>query len=118
MFATGDHFEGQMRDGLMHGHGSYTSASGLVYKGSFRDGMRSGSGVLTRLPGYMPPTEGEPEITFYEGLWAHDLQHGTGTSRYSDNSTYDGQWANGNRAVSFPPTSTFQIFRNPICDCW
>ncbi|XP_026218330.1 alsin isoform X2 [Anabas testudineus] len=41
-----DYYQGQWKDGKMHGLGTYRYASGEVYDGSFQDGMRHGHGML------------------------------------------------------------------------
>ncbi|XP_008323300.1 alsin isoform X3 [Cynoglossus semilaevis] len=40
-----DHYEGQWKEGKMHGLGTYRYANGEIYDGSFQDGMRHGHGM-------------------------------------------------------------------------
>ena len=39
MFANGDVYEGNYRNGKAHGYGVFTSAGGLVYKGNWLDDL-------------------------------------------------------------------------------
>ncbi|XP_018516602.1 alsin isoform X1 [Lates calcarifer] len=91
-----DHYQGQWKDGKMHGLGTYRYASGEVYDGSFQDGMRHGHGMLrsgklnTSSPSvfigqwlqdkktgygvFDDITKGEK----YMGMWQDHLRQGTG----------------------------------------
>ena len=44
-------YEGGMRDGKPHGHGTYTFADGSRYEGEWRDGKPHGHGTYTRAHG-------------------------------------------------------------------
>nr|XP_033471621.1 alsin isoform X4 [Epinephelus lanceolatus] len=91
-----DHYQGQWKDGKMHGLGTYRYASGEVYDGSFQDNMRHGHGMLrsgklnTSSPSvfigqwlqdkktgygvFDDITKGEK----YMGMWQDHLRQGTG----------------------------------------
>ncbi|KAL7369975.1 hypothetical protein ABVT39_015002 [Epinephelus coioides] len=91
-----DHYQGQWKDGKMHGLGTYRYASGEVYDGSFQDSMRHGHGMLrsgklnTSSPSvfigqwlqdkktgygvFDDITKGEK----YMGMWQDHLRQGTG----------------------------------------
>ncbi|XP_047432727.1 alsin isoform X2 [Mugil cephalus] len=91
-----DQYQGQWKDGKMHGLGTYRYASGEVYDGSFQDGMRHGHGMLrtgklnTSSPSvfigqwlqdkktgygvFDDITKGEK----YMGMWQEHLRQGTG----------------------------------------
>ena len=47
-YTTGDMYEGDWKDKLRHGSGTFTcAADGKVYAGEFADGLKHGSGTLT-----------------------------------------------------------------------
>ncbi|CAN9498441.1 unnamed protein product [Ophioblennius macclurei] len=91
-----DHYQGQWKEGKMHGLGTYRYASGEVYEGSFQEGMRHGHGMLrtgklnTSSPSvfigqwlqdkktgygvFDDITKGEK----YMGMWQDHLRQGTG----------------------------------------
>ena len=58
MWASGDVYEGDFKDGKQHGKGKYTLASGDVYEGDFKDGKQHGKGKYSSADG-----------TTYEGIW-------------------------------------------------
>ncbi|XP_067358125.1 alsin isoform X2 [Channa argus] len=96
MLNKNDYYQGQWKDGKMHGLGKYRYASGEVYDGFFQDGMRHGHGVLrsgklnTSSPSvfigqwlqdkktgygvFDDITKGEK----YMGMWQDHLRQGTG----------------------------------------
>ena len=45
VYASGNIYEGQMKDGKRHGQGRYTLVNGDVYEGSFRNNRFEGHGV-------------------------------------------------------------------------
>ena len=46
--ATGDVYEGDWKDNLRHGSGTFTcAADGKIYEGEFADGLKHGRGTLT-----------------------------------------------------------------------
>ena len=42
-----NHYEGQVKDGLMHGKGKVTSPKGIVIEGTFENGRPEGEAVLS-----------------------------------------------------------------------
>ncbi|XP_041835211.1 alsin isoform X2 [Melanotaenia boesemani] len=96
MLNKNDHYQGQWKDGKMHGLGTYSYTSGEVYDGFFQDGMRHGHGMLrsgklnTSSPSvfigqwlqdkktgygvFDDITKGEK----YMGMWQDHLRQGTG----------------------------------------
>ena len=45
-FANGDHYRGELKNGVAHGYGIYTWTNGNKYIGHFRDGKADGMGSL------------------------------------------------------------------------
>lgn len=91
-------YEGQLVDGVPHGHGTivYSEASsalgstdlhanmseGLMYEGSFVHGREHGWGVLT---------DGS-DVTLYEGEVCEGRIAGSGTWYFANGDRYEGEW--------------------------
>ena len=92
-WADGDRFEGQYRDGKVHGRGryswkgtgEYTGREGR-HEGQWRDGKAHGHGVKVW-----------PDGGRYEGQWRDGKQHGRGTYTWPNGNRYQGQWRDGKR---------------------
>ncbi|MDA0577938.1 MAG: hypothetical protein O3B24_07560 [Verrucomicrobia bacterium] len=82
-FPSGDHYEGEMENGVMHGWGIYTHRSGDRYDGQFREGLRHGHGTLVYANGDK-----------YTGDFQADLRSGTGSLFTQNGDRYAGQFAN------------------------
>ncbi|XP_047226297.1 alsin-like isoform X4 [Girardinichthys multiradiatus] len=67
-----DTYQGQWREGKIHGFGKYKYASGEVYEGCFCDGQRHGYGMLSS--GKLALTSSSVFI----GHWVHDKKTGYG----------------------------------------
>ncbi|XP_062853828.1 alsin [Trichomycterus rosablanca] len=67
-----DHYQGQWKDGKMHGFGTFRYATGEVYEGSFQDNMRHGHGMLRS--GKLNSTS--PSV--FIGQWVNDKKTGYG----------------------------------------
>ncbi|KAG7393818.1 hypothetical protein PHYBOEH_006001 [Phytophthora boehmeriae] len=89
VFANGDKYEGEFRQGFRHGHGVFTSKHGArVYDGEWRRGEQHGVGKERWL------ANGDR----YEGEYQHDVFHGKGVqTRGSSKNKYDGEFQNGRR---------------------
>src|SRR5574343_1875170 len=72
LYANGTVYEGDWRNGEMHGKGEYTYANGSVYYGDWRDGKERGKGRLTLVKG-----------TVYYGDWRDGRLHGKGEYTYA-----------------------------------
>jgi hypothetical protein len=83
-FADGSRYEGDWRDGKMHGQGTYTSPDGLSYSGGWLSGVMSGTGRLKSGNG-----------NFYVGNFSNGLFHGRGTFIESNGNVFDGEWYRG-----------------------
>lgn len=81
-------YEGQLDDGVRHGHGKCVFPTGDVYEGAFRNGMRHGAGVYTykRRPG-------KQRQRVYEGEWRRSKRHGEGKETWEDGTVYEGAFA-------------------------
>jgi len=82
--ATSDIYEGEVKNGLRHGNGTYTFADGKKYIGQFKDDMYFGSGTLIM-----------PDGSKYVGQFKDDQFNGQGTYTWADQSRYTGQFING-----------------------
>jgi len=49
-FANGDRYDGEVRHGVRHGMGTFTSANGAKYVGEFAGGKMHGRGTYTSPP--------------------------------------------------------------------
>uniref|UniRef100_A0A3B4X9Y3 Alsin Rho guanine nucleotide exchange factor ALS2 n=1 Tax=Seriola lalandi dorsalis TaxID=1841481 RepID=A0A3B4X9Y3_SERLL len=82
-----DHYQGQWKDGKMHGLGTYRYASGEVYDGSFQDGMRHGHGMLRS--GKLNTSS--PSV--FIGQWLQDKKTGYGVfDDITKGEKYMGMW--------------------------
>jgi hypothetical protein len=77
-------YDGQWKDGLMHGKGVYIFQSGAIYDGDFLDGKQHGKGVIIYCNG-----------ASYEGDWKFGLQHGMGKFTHTNVLEYEGEFARG-----------------------
>jgi len=83
----GDTYEGEWKDGKLHGQGKHTYAYGYTYEGEWKDGMRHGQGKETH--GQGKETHGERT---YEGEYKDGERHGQGKSTDAFGNTYEGRW--------------------------
>ncbi|TMW59930.1 hypothetical protein Poli38472_004999 [Pythium oligandrum] len=79
-------YEGQWRDGRMHGEGKYTRIDGGFYEGTWVDGLAHGIGKEVSM------VTGE----VYEGNWKKGQRHGEG-SVIRNGKRRKGLWENGQR---------------------
>ena len=66
---TGDHYEGELQEGQLHGHGVYTYADGSAYDGEWKNGKKSGHGVYTSA---LSDEIGPMVKTTQEGTWRNN----------------------------------------------
>ena len=95
-FKTGDHYEGEYVQGIIHGEGVYTSAKTGVYKGAFVQAKRQGKGVLER--------DGQR----FEGEFVQDQFEGGGEHTYRTQDTFLGEWSDGKKSGRGTYTYTSQ----------
>lgn len=86
-FGGGAIYEGNIVNGVAHGHGRYTYANGDVYKGTFSSGALTGNGRITWHTG---------EI--YEGSVVNGLPHGKGVWTDGRGNRYVGEFQEGKRS--------------------
>jgi 1-phosphatidylinositol-4-phosphate 5-kinase len=79
-------YQGEWRQGMMHGVGTYESACGRSrYSGGWVKDVKSGLGKQVFSSG-----------DIYEGLWEKGLPNGPGRYKFYQNQCeYDGEWSNG-----------------------
>lgn len=76
--ALNETYDGEFKDGLMHGQGSYTSKNGIKYVGTFIRGKKEGNGILETPHGKL------------SGHFANDVINGQGSYAWKDGRVYEG----------------------------
>ncbi len=76
-----ERYDGGLKDGRMHGQGTYYAPDGGRYEGEFRDGARHGQGT------YYWPSGAR-----YKGEWKAGKMHGRGTGYGADGTILRGRW--------------------------
>ena len=109
VFASGNRYEGEMKDGAYHGFGIFSWAEGALYEGEWINGQQVGRGTLTFADArqYVGDWNGGarhghgvmrwPDGREYFGGWANGQRHGQGTLLYADGSMYSGEWRDGEK---------------------
>jgi hypothetical protein len=77
---NGDKYEGEYKNGLPHGNGTYTLANGSKYVGEFKNGLSEGKGTATYTDGGK-----------YVGEFKNGTPHGQGTATYANGEKYIGE---------------------------
>jgi hypothetical protein len=80
----GGQYQGEWREGLKDGFGTFKLQSGDEYEGSYSLNRRSGYGVMRYVSGDR-----------YEGNWSKDAYHGEGTLYSKDGRVYAGWYSEG-----------------------
>ena len=91
IWENGDKYVGGHKDGMFHGHGTYTFGSksewaGDKYKGQYKNNKRSGQGMYFYADGDK-----------YKGNFENDLYNGYGAYTWKDGTTYVGGYKNHKR---------------------
>ena len=76
-------YEGEWKNNLKHGKGSYYYKNGNIYKGEWFQGLMHGYGIMY----YKNGDE-------YEGNWKYNKRTGYGRISYNNGSIYEGTWLN------------------------
>lgn len=79
-------YEGEWRDNVPSGKGIFRWPDGSKYDGHWKDGRRNGFGKLEASDGFV-----------YDGTWVDNAMEGKGFARYPNGQEYDGMWLNGKR---------------------
>jgi len=107
-FANGDRYIGEVRNGEMHGIGTYYFACGDLYHGYFVNGSRDGIGIYTHSNGCQYQGEfcegipnGMGEYSYsngdrYEGEFVEEEMSGSGTYYYANGDQFIGSYKDGN----------------------
>ncbi|XP_065149734.1 alsin isoform X3 [Paramisgurnus dabryanus] len=102
---TCDHYQGQWKDGKMHGFGTFRYASGEVYEGSFQDNMRHGHGMLRS--GKLNSTS--PSV--FIGQWQYDKKSGYGVfDDITRGEKYMGMWLDDQRQGNGVVVTQFGLY--------
>ena len=87
-YDNGDKYDGEVRNGKRHGHGTYTFGSGAksgdIYYGEWKDGKYHGQGIFSFRGGQK-----------YFGEFKDGQPNGQGTFTFPDGSKYVGEYKNG-----------------------
>eukprot|EP00978_Attheya_sp_CCMP212_P013942 scaffold35278_cov54-Attheya_sp.AAC.3 len=108
-FENGNMYEGEMKNGMMDGEGTYTEVYGR-YEGNWKDDKRDGQGTYTWANGGC-----------YEGEFKNNMHHGNGKRVFVNGTIYEGNWKNNQKdghgiytwAYDPPPVRR----RNWIAEC-
>ena len=89
MQSTIDHhmYEGDFKDGVAEGRGSYTWPNGDVYEGDYKAGVKEGWGRHTTAAGDV-----------YEGEWRAGVKQGQGKQTWVNGDVYEGNYSGGVRS--------------------
>lgn len=79
----GRRYEGEWKDGKMHGRGKFYWPSKNWYDGEFENGEKNGRGIYYYSDG-----------SRYEGDFKHDFFNGKGIFFYDNGRRYEGEWQN------------------------
>jgi len=94
-FASGNVFEGNMKNNLRNGYGKMFFETGNVYEGNWLNGSSHGYGKLTFSNG-----------DIHEGNYKNGSHHGFGKIMFANGKVEEGIWENGKFMYAQKPTST------------
>uniref|UniRef100_A0A673GYA1 Alsin-like n=1 Tax=Sinocyclocheilus rhinocerous TaxID=307959 RepID=A0A673GYA1_9TELE len=100
-----DNYQGQWKDGKIHGFGTFRYASGEIYEGSFQDNMRHGHGMLRS--GKLNSTS--PSV--FIGQWQYDKKSGYGVfDDITRGEKYMGMWLDDQRQGNGVVVTQFGLY--------
>ncbi len=130
-FPNGDRYEGEFRDGLLDGWGTYYYRNGDWYEGDFKNDVKHGKGTFTYRNGdkYIGDFKddvknGKGSFMFrdgdrYAGEFRNDVMGGKGSMLYKNGNRYVGDFRsglkNGNGTFNFSNGDTYRgEFKNDL----
>jgi hypothetical protein len=107
-FPNGDRYEGEFKDGLMSGWGTYSYHNGDRYEGQFKEDMKEGRGVFFYKNGDR-----------YTGDFSRDMKQGKGSYVYQNGDRLTGEFggdmANGQGTMIYKNGNRYSgLFRNGL----
>lgn len=84
-FESGERYNGEWKEDLMDGEGTYTWLDDTKYKGRFKQGMREGKNG----------EYDDPQGLKYKGEFFADKFYGFGEAEWADGRSYQGGWKDG-----------------------
>ena len=94
-YECGGVYDGEIKNNLRNGHGTYTWANGNQYVGEWRDNLQHGQGTFT-----------SADSLTYIGNWKDGLKHGHGAITNSSGQQYVGEFRNDEMLDGEGPRST------------
>jgi len=96
--STGGKYEGMYEKDLKSGQGKYTYGNGDWYEGEWKEGLRDGQGLYV----WMDKQENDDsdelvEFGRYEGNWEKGVKSGTGSFTYENGDVFTGPYKDNNR---------------------
>ena len=82
-YDNGERYEGEMKNGIREGKGTYYYNNSNRYRGDWKNGMKEGKGIFYY-------NDGER----YEGDFKNDIKEGKGIFYYNNGNRYEGDWKN------------------------
>ncbi|CAK60721.1 unnamed protein product (macronuclear) [Paramecium tetraurelia] len=121
---NGCFYEGQWKNGMMHGFGKYILSENSFYIGELFENKPYGQGTFQHSNGDLflgtwvdGQVQGKGKYTFsngtyYDGEWQNDLPNGHGVQTYSGGWTYEGSFIDGFKSglgkLVYPDGSIYQ----------
>jgi len=105
-YYNGDSLQGEFKDGIVDGTGTYRSAAGNIYEGGFQEGKRHGQGVYTWAQG-----------STYSGEWTDDQRHGNGVFTWSNGNRFEGEFRNNKRYNGTYITGSGRVYKCQLGQC-
>ena len=111
---NGDCYAGNMTDGQLTGHFTYTQKDGYTYVGEMVAGEKHGKGKLTYPEG--------SEFVYYDGQWLNNTRCGNGVVVYKDGSSWEGIWRHDKKLEGFGTVkysngrTYFGNIKNELCN--
>jgi hypothetical protein len=105
-YYNGDSLQGDFKNGIVDGAGTYRSSGGNRYEGGFQEGKRHGKGVYTWAQG-----------STYSGQWTDDERHGSGVFTWSNGNRFEGEFRNNKRYNGTYITGSGRVYKCRLGQC-